>query len=53
MPANDGTKQTWYSLLQSPAPGLLRISTRRLSYAASATAAKWRPPVCAVDMSVR
>lgn len=40
MPANDGTKQTWYSLLQSPAPGLLRISTRRLSYAASATAAK-------------
>jgi len=40
MPANDGTSQTWYSLLESPLPGRLRISTRRLSYDASAAAAK-------------
>ena len=42
MPANDGTQQTWYSLLESAAPGELRISHHRLNYDAAAAAQKMR-----------
>ena len=40
MPANDGSSQTWYSLLQRAGAGRLRISHHRLSYDVSVAARK-------------
>jgi predicted phosphodiesterase len=42
MPANDGSAQTWFSLLQSTTPGQLQISHHRLHYDAAAAAEKMR-----------
>ncbi|MCB1752262.1 MAG: metallophosphoesterase family protein [Gammaproteobacteria bacterium] len=42
MPANDGSKQTWYSLLESAGPGQVRIGHHRLHYDAATAAGKMR-----------
>ncbi len=42
MPANDGSQQTWFSLLESAGPGRLRIIHHPLNYDASSAARKMR-----------
>ncbi len=42
MPANDGTPEVWYGLLQPTAEGGLRVSTHRLAYDHVAAAAGMR-----------
>lgn len=42
MPANDGTDQTWYSLLESAGERQIRISRHRLGYDTATTVQKMR-----------